>query len=156
MGTRGKLVSKTCSKCGNEKSLNDFHTNNRSKDGKQHRCKECAKKHTQSATKAWRLHNPESSRSSDLRTKAKLKYGLSLDEIEDLLRSQGNLCAICKKHIEFSAQDKRDKPHVDHDHKTGKVRGILCLTCNTGIGMLGDSVELLDAAKLYLLCSLND
>ena len=48
------------------------------------------------------------------------------------------------------AIEKSSKPHIDHCHVSGVVRGLLCLTCNTGLGMFGDSVNLLDAAKQYL------
>lgn len=141
---------KTCSKCKAQKDLDSFHNSKRSKDGKQHRCKSCAKHFTQEATKVWRKANEKSHRLSIRKTKAKLKYGLNLDEINKLLEAQNNCCAICKKELSFSAVDKSDKPHIDHCHITGIVRGILCLQCNTGIGMFGDSSNLLSEAKSYL------
>lgn len=77
----------------------------------------------------------------------KWKYGLSKEEYEAMLSSQTNLCAICKqtgRHIRF------DKLCVDHDHSTGKVRGLLCGKCNSAIGLLADNPELLRAAADYL------
>lgn len=65
--------------------------------------------------------------------------------------SQNKSCAVCQRPISLSASNKASKPHVDHCHVTGVVRGLLCLTCNTGLGMFGDSLDLLDAAKTYLL-----
>jgi hypothetical protein len=71
-------------------------------------------------------------------------YGITLDELKEYLRIQNNACAICLK--EFTAE-----PHVDHSHETGKVRGLLCFQCNTGIGKLEDNpINILQAA-LYLL-----
>lgn len=73
-----------------------------------------------------------------------------MDSVNDLLRNQNNLCAICEREISFTAAEKANKPHIDHNHDTGEVRGLLCLTCNTGIGMFGDSLELLEKAMKYL------
>ena len=146
-------MTKVCSKCKEHKLLGEFHRSHlrKNSDGRQHRCKTCCRLFTQVATKRWRLENPDVVHLSGLRTKAKLKYGLTLDEIHRILSLQNGVCAICQRSINFDAADKRDKPHVDHDHETGMVRGLLCLTCNTGLGMLGDSVELLSAAKAYIL-----
>ena len=58
-----------------------------------------------------------------------------------MLKSQKSRCLICKK---------IDKLVIDHCHKTGKVRGLLCHCCNAGIGMFEDNIEILDKAKEYL------
>lgn len=76
----------------------------------------------------------------------KSKYGLSIEEYQKLLSKQNNLCAICGCEI----LDKQNRPHVDHNHITNKVRGILCHNCNVGIGHLKDSVVLLKNAIKYL------
>lgn len=75
------------------------------------------------------------------------KYGITADEYDALLASQGGKCGICG-----SAEEGRGYKwlHVDHCHDTGAVRGILCSTCNTGIGHLGDSPERLRQALKYL------
>lgn len=144
-------LSKRCSKCQVEKDLDEFYRSTRYKDGRQHRCKDCSKRYTQEATAAWRRENPASQKASTRRTKAKQKYGVSLDTIHKMLTSQGGRCAICQKPISFTADDKRNKPHVDHDHQSGKLRSLLCLTCNTGLGMFGDSIHLIELAKQYLI-----
>jgi hypothetical protein len=73
-------------------------------------------------------------------------YGITLKEYDALLQEQDGVCAICKK-----VDDVLDrKLSVDHDHKTGKVRGLLCTHCNTGIGQLKESLELLLVAAEYL------
>lgn len=72
------------------------------------------------------------------------QYGISYDQYLALLAQQNGVCAICQK-----TPIKR-KLGVDHDHRTGEVRGLLCGNCNTGIGHLQDSTEILEQAKNYL------
>lgn len=74
----------------------------------------------------------------------KKNYGLTRTEALSLLESQNNKCSICESGILLS------KSHIDHDHKTGKVRGILCNNCNWGLGNFKDSRVLLNHAALYL------
>jgi hypothetical protein len=69
------------------------------------------------------------------------RYALTPAEVEAEVRRQGGLCAVCRV---------RMPEHVDHDHRTGAVRGILCFTCNTGMGNFGDDPERLLAAARYL------
>jgi len=69
-------------------------------------------------------------------------YGLKLEDFDKLLIEQSGLCAICLSPLE--------KPYVDHDHRTKKVRGLLCLTCNLGLGHFCESPELLRHAASYL------
>lgn len=77
----------------------------------------------------------------------KTKYGISEKEYAGFLQQQAGVCAICKTPPDFR------RLCVDHDHKTGDVRGLLCRNCNCAIGLLKDSTELLDKAKNYLLQS---
>ena len=69
------------------------------------------------------------------------KYGLSLEEYDTMMHKQNGACAIC---------GSNGRLHVDHNHDTGKVRGLLCMDCNTGIGKLQDSADLLKKAAEYL------
>lgn len=77
----------------------------------------------------------------------KYKYGITLEQYNDLLTKQEHRCAICGD----GQWDHKRSFSVDHDHKTGQVRGLLCLLCNTALGKFKDSQEILDKAKLYLL-----
>lgn len=81
------------------------------------------------------------------------RLGVSLAEVEALLKAQGGSCAICGRSflalIGHGAQ-------VDHCHSTGAIRGILCSSCNTGIGLLGEDVDRLKAAIRYLTRSYTD
>jgi hypothetical protein len=73
-------------------------------------------------------------------------YGITLKEYYELLQKQDNKCAICGRH-----ESKFDKLlSVDHDHKTGKVRGILCNTCNTSLGGFQDDLDIIQNAYNYI------
>lgn len=69
----------------------------------------------------------------------KHRFGLSLEQYDKMLKDQDYRCAICRSSSVNSKRVKRFS--VDHDHKTGKIRGLLCTPCNRGIGLLGDSVQ---------------
>lgn len=73
-----------------------------------------------------------------------LYYGITLDEHERRAEAQGNACAICGRH------NGRKRLAVDHDHKTGEVRGLLCEKCNQGLGNFGDDPDRLRKAADYL------
>lgn len=75
------------------------------------------------------------------------EYGITLNEALDMLAKQGNACALCK----ISLNEK--SMNVDHCHKDGHVRGILCGKCNRAIGQLGDTIEAVSRALAYLLGS---
>ena len=76
----------------------------------------------------------------------KYKYGLSKEDYYSLFETQQNKCAICGDSFD------KTKAFVDHDHQSGKVRGLLCTRCNTLLGMTKDNVEILKSAiKYYFL-----
>lgn len=85
--------------------------------------------------------NPDKVKSSHL----KYKYGITLQEWGALFEAQGRRCAICDVNTPTGKSW-----HTDHDHKTGQVRGILCTTCNLGLGAFQDSPKLLAQASTYL------
>lgn len=78
----------------------------------------------------------------------KARFGLTLETYEELLASQGSACAICKS-LSTKTRKGRLFP-IDHDHDTGRVRGLLCNTCNVAIGMAGENASLLRAMADYL------
>lgn len=78
------------------------------------------------------------------------KFGLDRAAWSALFVSQGNACAICRSTETKPGRGGHPQWHTDHDHATGKVRGILCHSCNTGIGLLRDDAGLLEAAAAYL------
>ncbi len=71
------------------------------------------------------------------------RYGVTADEVDEMLHRQAGLCPICRRPL-------GDRPHVDHDHATGAVRGLLCFTCNVGLGNFADDVQRLSRAADYL------
>jgi len=80
-------------------------------------------------------------------SRIKSVYGITKDEWNSIMESQNHKCAICG----FSdTKNKRFFPLVDHCHKSQKVRGILCMTCNSGLGSFKDNIELLKNAISYL------
>lgn len=151
------MQTKTCSKCKEEKSVEDFYKSSRY--GYQAWCKKC---NTQ-AQKDWRENSRdkyrnyhdkwyEENKNSVLkasRDRALRKYGISEEEYSRLYVSQQGICAICGKPETRKQNGKETLLCVDHDHETGRIRGLLCHTCNVGIGMLC-TAELLDKAYDYL------
>lgn len=86
-------------------------------------------------------------RSSALR----VRYGISIDEYEAMWTAQDGMCAICKKpETTVTKNGHKWRLNVDHDHKTGEIRGLLCTPCNRGLGFLGDSAETMRQAISYL------
>lgn len=78
----------------------------------------------------------------------KYKYGITWEDYEEWLESQDFSCAICCRHIDDLDGERRLS--VDHDHRTGDVRGFLCKGCNLGLGHFGESPERLRDAATYL------
>lgn len=118
---------KRCSSCEEVKEHKDFHKDKKNLYGKglTYYCKTCAN------TKARLYHKQRLHDSFYKETKylshIKRTFRLSLQDITKMLQLQNNLCAICKQ--EFTT-----RPHIDHNHSTGKVRSLLCSRCNTGLG----------------------
>ena len=96
------------------------------------------------ATAAWRAANPEKVRLGK-RANRLAAYGLTIGSFGLLLKEQEYSCAIC-----YMPLGPGHNTAVDHDHDTGVVRGLLCRSCNTGIGHLRDNAEVCRRAALYL------
>lgn len=73
-------------------------------------------------------------------------YGITLKEARILLKEQDNQCALCDEPLELPSKSA----HIDHDHRTGRIRGVLCRQCNTALGKLGDTIEKLEEVVRYL------
>lgn len=76
------------------------------------------------------------------RARIKNRYGISLEERAEMLAKQGGACPICLLPPE--------PPHIDHDHKTGALRGVLCSACNRALGFLKDDPEAMRRAADYV------
>ena len=144
------LSSKECPCCGEVKPTTEFtrYKNRYGKWGFVSYCKECKKKQI----KKYRIENPEKTKRLNRDNHLKKRYGLAPEDLERMLRDQDNKCCICGQEIFLhgSSVDKNKIAHVDHDHKTGKVRGLLCDSCNTGLGRFRDNPEYLLKAASYL------
>ena len=119
--------NKVCVRCNKSKSVLLFYKDNRASDGRQSTCKECSAK-------------------SQRKSKYMRRFGLSLEEYEDMANRQNDSCSICGIHRSFLNKDLV----VDHNHITGKIRGLLCDTCNRAIGLLKDNIDVLLNAITYL------
>lgn len=129
---------KTCISCKEEKEVSEFPPNKAKKDGLNVKCRSCYNEYQ----RQWYKKNPELHKQRVLRSRnpqkeRAFKYGLSLDEMEKILSEP---CRICKN----------PSTHIDHCHKTNKVRGGLCHACNVGLGFFRDDVGLLQSAIEYL------
>jgi len=79
------------------------------------------------------------------------RYGITVEDYKKLLKKQKGKCAICLKEEWAKNRDGTiQNLAIDHDHITGNIRGLLCFSCNRGIGYLKDSIEILKAALVYL------
>lgn len=98
---------------------------------------------------ASRKHDPSWAR---MRRSHQIKtlYGLTLDQAEEYMIAQWGMCAICKTKIVFQHKDRRHKACIDHDHITGKFRGLLCSPCNIALGCFRENPDTLRNAANYL------
>ena len=114
---------KYCSGCDKNLSLDKFHKHKGRKLGVTEYCKPC--RNTMIVEK---------------------RHGLKSGELDKMKKAQKNKCAICGKHKD----SLKKKLAVDHCHKTGKIRGLLCGNCNNGLGRFQDNVKFLEKAIKYL------
>jgi hypothetical protein len=129
-------ATKRCSRCKTVKATTEFGKDSTRRDQLKRHCRVCAR----SVSAESRASDPGRARANDLR-----RYGLSVEAHDALLEVQGGRCAICKG---FDVTGRRLS--VDHDHATGRVRGLLCGSCNRGLGLFKDSEQFLTAACSYL------
>jgi hypothetical protein len=86
----------------------------------------------------------------------KRRYSISIERVDEMLKEQGGVCPICKTPlisplIHPDDEEGGTRAVVDHSHRDGHVRGILCSACNTGMGQFNDDPALLKAAYYYLV-----
>lgn len=146
MVPRKRGIMKNCTLCFQLKPLSDFYNDKRTRDGKTARCTSC---HSQASYESRKKSTaPHARRGYDRKIRLKSKYGLTLEAYDAMLAAQGGVCAICLEPPGVDAWDR--SLHVDHNHRTGRVRGLLCGHCNTAIGKMRDDVERLARAITYL------
>jgi hypothetical protein len=94
----------------------------------------------------WRKKNPDKVFGIDLWR----RYKITIETYYKILKKQRGRCAICKSKDPKRRNVRANRFHVDHDHKTKRVRGLLCFICNLGLGSFKDNPKLLKNAQLYL------
>lgn len=109
------------------------------------KCVECSAKGKADSKKA----RPEHFKAQKTKHHLKFNYGISKEEYDQLSIKQNNLCAICKLPETSMIKGVVRKLSVDHCHRTDKIRGLLCISCNLAIGKLKHNPELLRKAALY-------
>jgi protein-arginine kinase activator protein McsA len=142
---------KFCKKCNQQTAVAEFHVNRSRKDGRAHWCAECNKKRGRAYYEQNKSKLQEYSRlikqSPEGKTRSrnnylKRSYKLTSIEYDAMKADQENKCKICGL---FTTSF-----HIDHDHTTNKIRGLLCNHCNQGLGHFRDSIPSLISAISYL------
>lgn len=131
-------MHKICSVCEESKPEEDYSRQTSYTSGRRSMCKVCQRL----ANNVWRQKNPRAS-SDYYRQK---RMGVSPSQYDEIVARQGNICAICDKEFGKGRMGK----HLDHDHVSGKVRELLCGSCNVGLGAFEDNPNSLRMAALYL------
>ena len=128
---------KQCNRCTQVKSVQEFHKNKAASDGIKSVCKECAGSAKKEFSKEYYRNRSLVGR-----------YGITLQEYNEMLIDQDYSCKVCKVHEKYN--DCGRQLAVDHCHDTGKVRGLLCQKCNVGLGLFRDNISFLAEAIKYL------
>lgn len=131
-----KIQKKRCSKCGKLKSLRAFRKDKQKIDGLYSSCGLCWKKY---------YHSNPNKKLMNRITDLKRKYGLTLEEYDLMDKLQNSRCAICGK-----VNKNGWNLAVDHNHKTGKIRKLLCASCNLVVGASYEDIEILKLTIKYL------
>lgn len=127
-GKRFRKGRTVCKNCHASDELERYHSDPKAKEKQRDKYK----------------RNPQQRRDYNLR----MKFGITLDDYNRILEQQGGVCDICG--VIPADQNGGKSLAVDHDHYTGKVRGLLCHHCNHGLGKFKDSPDLLRNAARYL------
>lgn len=140
-----------CTTCGVEKELDAFHNYKKGPGGKAYRCKSC----DTIARKAYEFRHPQRVKGSHRRANMLNKYGITLEQYDEMWKNQDGECAICSVGMvnittDGDSKNKSNTACVDHCHGSGRVRGILCSTCNKGLGLFYDRTDLLESDINYL------
>jgi hypothetical protein len=138
---------KKCSKCKVEKPLYEFHRTKSNKDGLDYYCKQCKRnsyfenrEEILKKSKERYIYDKEKSYDRHL----KRKYGIGKEDVSEMIIKQDNKCALCNKKFTKTSM-------VDHCHKTGRIRGLLCRGCNGRLGWLENNKD-----KIYNYLESND
>lgn len=132
-----------CAKCKEMKFSNEFYKRKEKKITSGCWCKTCFKKHVRSK------YDHEKARNAQLVQ----NYGITSEEYDLMFAKQNGKCACCgalPEIIRTRGEGKIPRFHVDHCHKTGKIRGLLCSGCNKALGYINDNLEQAKALVAFL------
>ena len=140
MGDRGTMSptpkKKICSRCKKIKPVNNFHANSRIKSGLNSWCKNCRREYQQSCGKRPDLQQHKLG--------LKCLYNMTVEQYNQMLAEQNGVCFFCKK----PELDRRLS--VDHNHKTDKIRSLLCRQCNFLVGHVENNIDLVKQILKYI------
>ena len=136
------MKKKICKTCQTEKDISEFHSHKSCKYGVRPECKDCHNVLSRKRSKEYIKNNPDKRRSTILMN----KYSISKDDFDLMLKNQSNSCKICRT----DNPGPKGTFSVDHCHDSGKVRGLLCHSCNVGLGAFKDNEHFLSSAIEYL------
>lgn len=143
---------KICKRCQISKEETSFYKKLKGKDGLSSYCKRCdcilISNRTKDRNRGVKGGKVAKIRDKDYFRNVGLRnlYGITLEDYNQIFAEQNGSCLICGK----SQLELKKRLHVDHDHKTGKIRGLLCNSCNQGLGYFKDNKESLLKAIKYL------
>ena len=140
-----------CKTCGKEKAHNDFPKHKGYKECIRPHCIECRRekelayhhKHKNDETKSYKYD-----KAKDKNKKLMSAYNITFEEYKTMIEVQDYKCCICGDILNTDLK-KRLAP-VDHCHKTGRIRGILCKDCNVGLGSFKDDIDVMNSAIQYI------
>ena len=135
--------TRACYGCETIKPLTEFYKNRDGRKGFKSRCKACV-----SIRRGTYQREYDASHKCEARDRWLKRYGITQADYDRMLKTQGGRCAICRSTDTRSKNS--DRFDVDHDHKSGKVRGLLCRGCNTGLGKFKDNPHFMWTAIEYL------
>lgn len=122
---------KKCHACGKTRDIDEFNRCRSRKDGRSATCRGCWAKYQADRT-------------------MQVKFGMTQAQYDAMLEQQSGGCAICGNRTKMMHRGRAQRLPIDHCHRTGKVRGILCSNCNNGLGRFKDDTVLLEKAAQYL------
>ena len=128
-------AERRCARCHETKPNSEFYADSNRRGGRGSRCKACAY-----------ASRTDKHRQSALKHRLRTKYGITLEAYDAMWAAQDGKCAACR--VRLVRFDRRT--HLDHCHATGRVRGILCRTCNMALGYAKESVARLRGLVRYL------
>lgn len=133
------MPMKICRNCGKEQSLGCFSKDKHTKDGRCFHCKSCVSLNH-------KMRPRPNFSALNKRRHLKSKYNMTLEKYNQMFEDQRGVCAVCG----VPAGDLKRNLAVDHNHRTGKIRGLLCFACNSLIGRIEKNPLLIPTMMKYI------